>query len=89
MELSLLVRGLLSVLFVYGLVSVARQLLKHAVIFPETIAIVGVRKEFFSIARASLRQLTGGITTLLSGYSQVNNMPLSSDSMLTAIQLTY
>lgn len=46
--------------------------------FPPQFPIIGVRKEVFSVARASLRQLTGGIKTLLEGYRQVTGFQQST-----------
>ncbi|KAL8823103.1 MAG: hypothetical protein Q9191_006174 [Dirinaria sp. TL-2023a] len=69
MEILTLISGSLLLLVFYRFTSTLK-LLRNQVTFPETIPIVGVQKQFLSIARASLRQLTNGITTLLDGYSQ-------------------
>lgn len=36
-----------------------------------SIPVVGLRNEWFQATRASLRQLTHGVTTLMDGYRQV------------------
>lgn len=47
------------------------QLLDHSVTFPESIPVVGLRRELLKTVRASIRQLTDGVRTLLDGYRQV------------------
>lgn len=37
----------------------------------DSIPVVGLRNEWFKVTRASLRQLTHGVTTLMDGYRQV------------------
>ena len=75
MEISILIQGSLLLLLSYAFTS-ALKLLSHPVKFPKTIPVVGVRKQILSITRASLRQLTNGITTLLDGYHQASNLSL-------------
>lgn len=36
-----------------------------------SIPVVGLRNEWFKVTRASFRQLTHGVTTLMDGYRQV------------------
>lgn len=47
------------------------QLLSQPVKFPESIPVVGLRKQWFKTTRASYRQLTDGIRTQAEGYRQV------------------
>lgn len=42
-----------------------------SVTFAESIPVVGLRKQSFKTVRASFRQLTDGMRTLLDGYRQV------------------
>lgn len=58
-------------LSLYGLFVVLSKLLRHPVKFPESVPVIGPRKQALSIARASIRQITGGIKTLLDGYVKV------------------
>lgn len=60
---------LLSIAYAFGTAVMRTQ--KHSPSFLHSVPVVGLRKQAFSITRASLRQLFGGITTLLEGYSQV------------------
>ena len=75
MEISLLIHISLVLLSLRVLASLLRKLLRHPVTFPKDIPIVGVRKQTLSVARASLRQLTNGIATLLEGYHEVSLPP--------------
>ncbi|KUI64054.1 Fumitremorgin C monooxygenase [Cytospora mali] len=61
---------LLPVLTYYGIVKLLGNLRASSIQFPEDIDVVGPRKEFLSVARASLRQIFGGISTLLEGYQK-------------------
>lgn len=74
---SLLIAVLPALLFSYAFVS---QLLHHSVTFPESIPVVGVRKQAFKRLRASFRQLTHGIKTLSEGYSKVRNTRLDDET---------
>ena len=38
--------------------------------FPESVPVSGLRKEWFGLVRASLRQLTAGVSTLMDGYQK-------------------
>lgn len=55
-------------LFLYLFVS---RLLDRPVDFPESIPVVGLRRQLFKKTRASFRRLTDGIKTLSDGYRQV------------------
>lgn len=55
----------------YGMVTLLGKLGTSSIQFSEDIDVVGPRKEFLSVARASLRQIFGGISTLLEGYQKV------------------
>ena len=57
-------------IFSYFFVS---HLFDCSVKFPESIAVVALRKQWFPIIRASFRQLTDGMKTLTEGYRQVVN----------------
>ncbi|MCJ1251308.1 hypothetical protein MMC30_008540 [Trapelia coarctata] len=70
METSIFVRVSVLLLFLYRFTYALKRVLRHSAIFPEYVPIVGVRKQVLSIPRASFRQLTNGITTLLDGYHQ-------------------
>ncbi|KAI0798747.1 cytochrome P450 [Xylaria sp. FL0064] len=54
----------------YSLLALLNKLLVHPAKFPKSVPVVGPRKQILSVARASLRQITGGIQTLLDGYSK-------------------
>ncbi|KAI0413446.1 cytochrome P450 [Xylaria grammica] len=54
----------------YGLFALLYKLLLHPVNFPKSVPVVGPRKQALSILRASFRQITGGIRTLLDGYGK-------------------
>lgn len=41
--------------------------------FPAGVPVSGMRKEWFALIRASMRQLTAGVSTLLDGYQKVSN----------------
>lgn len=54
----------------YGMVRLLGNLGTTSIQFPKDIDVVGPRKEVLSVARASLRQIFGGISTLLEGYQK-------------------
>ena len=85
MDISVLIRLLFLLLLLQGLATLLKRLLRPPVTFPSSIPIVGVRKQFLSTARASLRQLTNGITTLLEGYRKVPRHPLFSHYPLSSL----
>ena len=78
MDLPTLIRVLLVLIAVYGIGGTLKNYLKATATFSKDIPVVGVRRQFLSIARASLRQLTNGATTLLDGYRQASNISLLS-----------
>ncbi|KAK4151733.1 cytochrome P450 [Chaetomidium leptoderma] len=51
-----------------GVILALQYLFRQEISFPKHVPVVGVRDEMFSVARASCRQLTNGMTTLLEGY---------------------
>uniref|UniRef100_P9WEH0 Cytochrome P450 monooxygenase fsoD n=1 Tax=Humicola fuscoatra TaxID=112175 RepID=FSOD_HUMFU len=60
----------IGLFFYVGARAVLKCLFPRQTSFPKHVPVVGVRDEMLSITRASLRQLTNGITTLLDGYSK-------------------
>lgn len=69
--MEIFILGLSSIcvsFFSYVFVS---QLFNRSVKFPESIPVVGLRKEWFKTTRASFRQLSDGMRTLADGYRQV------------------
>ena len=66
MEPVILFGGALILLAVYTFLSALRSL--QTATFPKSVPVMGPRAELFSITRASFRQITGGIGTLLEGY---------------------
>ncbi|KAI1347470.1 cytochrome P450 [Xylaria sp. FL0043] len=54
----------------YSLLALLNKLLVHPTTFPKCFPVVGPRKQILSVVRASLRQITRGIQTLLDGYSK-------------------
>ena len=71
--------------FVFLVSNLAIALFCRSVAFPESIPVVGIRKQVFKSARASFRQLTDGIAVLSSGYRQVSS---TQHSLREAFKLT-
>lgn len=77
MDIYVFIGMFLFLIFVYGFTSALDLLFRHDATFPKSVPVVGVRNEVLTTARASLRQLTNGISTLLEGYRQASNSILS------------
>ncbi|KAL1873165.1 hypothetical protein Daus18300_003984 [Diaporthe australafricana] len=68
MNTSVLVLAAILLAVYYSIVLVGSRVLKQTALFPKAVDIVGPRKQLWSITRASMRQVFGGIDTLLEGY---------------------
>lgn len=65
----------LASLLLLGLVYIFILLfLRDSAAFPDDIPISGLRNEVFRVVRASLRQLTDGMSTLMEGYRKVREL---------------
>lgn len=71
MNTFILILTAVSLAFYYIIVTVLPRPFKQTALFPSAVDVVGPRKQLWSVTRASIRQILGGIDTLLDGYQKV------------------